>query len=87
MLAGWVFDIALLKWVPRGMVMMKANAAFAFLLSGISLGLLAPGNDAGGRGKVRIAQGLALLVALLGVAARTAATWVVNGVSATILLS
>ena len=66
LLAGWMFDVALLKWVPRGMVMMKANAAFAFLLSGISLGLLVPENDAGARGKVRIAQGLALLVALLG---------------------
>ena len=66
MLAGWVFDIELLKWVPQGMVRMKANAAFALLLSGISLGLSAPEEEGGTRGKRRIAQGLAFLVALLG---------------------
>ena len=65
-LSGWMFDIALLKWVPQGMVRMKANAAFAFLLSGVSLGLSVPGNGAGARTKERIGQGLALLVALLG---------------------
>ena len=66
MLAGWVFDIALLKWVPQGMVRMKANAAFGLLLSGISLFLSAPEEEGDTWGKGRIAQGLALLVALLG---------------------
>jgi PAS domain S-box-containing protein len=66
MLAGWVFDIGLLEWTPQDMVRMKANAAFALLLSGISLGLSAPEEEGGTRGKGRIAQGLALLVALLG---------------------
>ncbi|HLN79391.1 MAG TPA: hypothetical protein VK185_00190, partial [Candidatus Bathyarchaeia archaeon] len=65
-LAGWVFDIELLKWVPEGMVRMKANAAFALILSGISLGLSAPEEKGGTRGKGPIAQVLALLVALLG---------------------
>jgi PAS domain S-box-containing protein len=66
MLAGWVFDIALLKWTPQGMVGMKANTAFAFLLSGISLWLSAPEEEGGTRGKERIGRGLAFLVALLG---------------------
>ena len=65
-LAGWVYDIELLQWVPHGMVRMKANAAFGLLLSGISLFLLAPEEEGDTRGKGRIAQGLALLVALLG---------------------
>ena len=66
MLAGWVFDIELLKWAPQSMVRMKANAAFAFLLSGFSLWLSAPGEESGTRGKERIGQALAFLVALLG---------------------
>ena len=66
MLTGWVFDIELLKWVPQGMVRMKANAAFAFLLSGISLGLSTPGEESSTWGKERIRQALAFLVALLG---------------------
>ena len=66
MLTGWVFDIELLKWAPQGMVRMKANAAFALLLSGISLGLSAPEEEGGNRGMGRIAQALALLVAFLG---------------------
>ncbi len=66
MLAGWVFDIALLKWTPQGMVGMKANTAFAFLLSGISLWLSAPEEEGGTWGKERIGRGLAFLVALLG---------------------
>jgi len=66
MLAGWVFDIELLKWVPRGMIRMKANAAFAFLLSGISLWLSVQEKGEDTRWKKRVAQGLALLVALLG---------------------
>ena len=66
MLAGLVFDIALLKWTPQGMVGMKANTAFAFLLSGISLWLSAPEEEGGTRGKERIGRGLAFLVALLG---------------------
>ena len=66
MLAGWVFDIELLKWAPQNLVRMKANAAFAFLLSGFSLWLSAPGEESGTWGKKRIGQALAFLVALLG---------------------
>ena len=65
-LAGWVFDIALLKWTPQGMVGMKANTAFAFLLSGISLWLSTPEEEGGTRGKERVGRGLAFLVALIG---------------------
>ena len=66
MLAGWVFDIELLKWAPQSMVRMKANAAFAFLLSGFSLWFSAPGEESSTWGKERIGQALAFLVALLG---------------------
>jgi len=66
MLAGWVFDIGLLKLAPQSMVRMKANAAFAFLLSGFSLWFSAPGEDGSTWGKERIGQALAFLVALLG---------------------
>ncbi len=66
MLAGWVFDIELLKWVPQSMVRMKANAAFAFLLSGFSLWFSAPGEERSTWGKERIGQALAFLVTLLG---------------------
>ena len=66
MLAGWVLDIEVLKWVPQSMVRMKANAAFAFLLSGISLWLSAPEEESSTWGKERIGQALAFLVALLG---------------------
>ena len=66
MLAGWVFDIELLKWAPRNLIIMKANAAFAFLLSGISLWFLAPGEESTTWGKERIGQALAFLVALIG---------------------
>ena len=66
MLAGWVFDIELLKWAPQSMVRMKANAAFAFLLSGFSLWFSAPGKECSTWGKERIGQALAFLVALLG---------------------
>jgi PAS domain S-box-containing protein len=66
MLAGWVFDIELLKWAPQSMVRMKANAAFAFLLSGFSLWFSAPGEKGSTWGKERIGQALAFLVALLG---------------------
>jgi len=66
MLAGWVFDIELLKWAPQSLVRMKANAAFAFLLSGFSLWFSAPGEENSTWGKERIGQALAFLVALLG---------------------
>ena len=66
MLAGWVFDIELLKWAPQSLVRMKANAAFAFLLSGFSLWFSAPGEESSTWGKERIGQALAFLVALLG---------------------
>jgi len=66
MLAGWVFDIELLKWAPQSLVRMKANAAFAFLLSGFSLWFSASGEKGSTLGKERVGQALAFLVSLLG---------------------
>jgi len=66
MLSGWVFDIELLKLAPQNLIRMKANAAFAFLLSGLSLWFSAPGEESSTWGKKRIGQAFAFLVALLG---------------------
>ncbi|MGE5190025.1 MAG: PAS domain-containing protein [Gemmatimonadota bacterium] len=63
-LLGWFFNIPLLLWTSPNQIVMKANAALAFLLSGISLWLIAGERE--GRGR-RLAGACALLAALLGV--------------------
>ena len=64
-LAGWVFEISVLKSVLRGAVEMKANTAVGLVLSGGALfifGGRAPGRLQG------LALGMALVVAALGLA-------------------
>ena len=41
-LVGWTFDITIFKSIISGLASMKANTAFCFLLSGVSLGLQQP---------------------------------------------
>ena len=66
-LAGWWFDVAALKSVFPGQVMMKVEAALAFLLAGVSLYLFLPGQPSFQR---RItAQICAFLVLLVGLLA------------------
>ena len=62
-LVGWFFDIGFLRWASPNRVVMKANAALALALSGISLWLI--GRETGVPGR-RVAGACALLVALLG---------------------
>ncbi len=64
-LVGWFFDIRLLLWTSPGQIVMKANAALAFVLSGISLWLIA-GENATGAAR-QVAAACALAAALLGV--------------------
>ena len=62
-IAGWVFDVEVLKRIVPGLVAMNPVTALAFVLSGVSLTLLL-GED---RGPNRVvARGLALVVALVG---------------------
>jgi len=63
-LAGWLFDIRLLLWTSPDRIVMKANAALAFVLSGISLWLIANEGTAGAARQA--AAACALAVALLG---------------------
>lgn len=58
-LVGWWLDIAVLKSVLPGLVMMKANTALAFLLAGVSLA-----GAAAGRRNIQLV--LAATVTLLG---------------------
>ncbi len=63
-LLGWIFDIKPLLWTSPNRVVMKANAALAFVLSGMSLWLIARENA--GPAARGIAVACALVVALLG---------------------
>jgi PAS domain S-box-containing protein len=64
-LAGWALDVDPLRNFSTGMSRMRANAAIAFVLAGISLWLLAREEEP--RGNVlRAARTLAFFVALLG---------------------
>ena len=64
---GWMFDIPLLKSVHPNFVAMKANTAFSFLLTGISLWLLQEKESAlPGKVARRMAQICAGIVALIG---------------------
>jgi len=60
-LAGWALSIEALKSVYPGFVSMKANTAFCFVLSGLSLFLQV--EEAPGGWRRRLAQGCALIVA------------------------
>jgi signal transduction histidine kinase/HPt (histidine-containing phosphotransfer) domain-containing protein/ActR/RegA family two-component response regulator len=64
-LAGWVFDLPLLKSVLLGAVEMKANTAVGLVLAGCALFILA---DRPSPRLQRLAQALALVVGALGLA-------------------
>jgi len=63
-LAGWLFDVPLLKSLLPGFITMKANTALAFVLAGGSLLLLSASPAPPAR--TRTGQALALVVALTG---------------------
>ncbi len=63
-LAGWVFDVDLLKRILPGVLRMATNASVAFILCGASLWLLY--EEAARSRRQRIAQACALAVILLG---------------------
>ena len=63
-LVGWTFDVEILKRILPGLVAMNPVTALAFILAGVSLRLLgAEGEDPR---LVRLARGVALTVALVG---------------------
>ncbi|TAL06487.1 MAG: PAS domain S-box protein [Verrucomicrobia bacterium] len=64
-LAGWGLNIPWIKSVLPGAVTMKANTAIGLLLAGMALWLLDKQTSPGLR---RLGQGLAVLVALIGLA-------------------
>ena len=64
MLVGWIFDVEGLKRILPGLVAMNPVTALTFILAGASLGLL--GIERGDRRLVRLARGLALIVAIVG---------------------
>ncbi|BAY32386.1 diguanylate cyclase/phosphodiesterase with PAS/PAC sensor(s) [Nostoc carneum NIES-2107] len=59
---GWYFDIQILKSILPQWVAMKPNTALGFVLSGLALNLLHSSRKL----KLRVAQALALAIALLG---------------------
>ncbi len=63
-LVGWTFDVEGLKRILPGLVAMNPVTALTFILAGASLGLL--GTEGGDRRLVRLARGLALIVAIVG---------------------
>ena len=64
-LAGWIFNIALLKSVLPGMVAMKPNTAFCFIFAGGALYVLSRFNI-DFRVRTKLASGLALVPLTLG---------------------
>jgi PAS domain S-box-containing protein len=71
-LLGWFLDLPRLRSGFPGAVEMKANTAFALALAGTALLLCArPDGRQDGRTWMRLAQALALLVALIGLATGT----------------
>ena len=63
-LAGWVFGIEALKRIHPAWVTMKTNTALCLMLAGTAVAVLR--NENCGRLKRRIAQGCALLIAMVG---------------------
>ncbi len=63
-LVGWIFDLEILKRILPGLVAMNPVTALAFILAGASLWML--GAEGGDPRLVRLARGLALIVALVG---------------------
>ena len=63
-LVGWMLDIETLKRVLPGLLAMNPIAAIAFILAGVSLRLLR--TERGDQRRLRIAQGCAFAVAMVG---------------------
>ncbi|MBA2269066.1 MAG: PAS domain S-box protein [Chthoniobacterales bacterium] len=63
-LVGWTFDVEILKSLLPGFLAMNPVTALAFILAGASLWLLSA--EGGDPRLVRLARGLALIVALVG---------------------
>jgi PAS domain S-box-containing protein len=72
-LAGWIFDVTLLKSVLPGLVPMKPSAALAFVLAGASLRLLHVERPEPRVGRIAVAcAGLAAVIGLLTLSERLA---------------
>ena len=66
-LMGWGLSLAVVKSVVPGLATTKVNTVLGFMLAGVALWLLRGGKSAAsGSARLRIAQGCALAVCLLG---------------------
>lgn len=63
-LTGWVFDISVFKSISPNWVAMKINAAFSFLMAGVSLWLLEGKSD--DRRAMQLSRFFAAIVLLTG---------------------